>query len=390
MTSETSSMTTTFDLTDEQQMIRETVRKFALEEIEPIAAEIDETRRFPMETWRKMAELGLCGIPISEEYGGAGLDTLSYIIAVEEISRVCASTGLTLAAHVSLGTYPIYAWGSESLKRKYVPALASGEELGGYGLTEPGAGSDSGGTKTTAVRKGDRYVLNGRKCFITNATYAKSLICTAVTDPSKGAKGISAFVVERAFPGFSIEKGEVKLGMRGSDWASLVFEDCEVPAENVVGPEGEGFKTFMKTLDGGRISIGALALGIAQGAMDKAVAFANERVTFGKKLHEHQAVAFKLADMAVQVEAARHLVYHAARLKDAGRPFGRESAIAKLYASEAAMKVAYDAIQIYGGNGYSREYPVERYLRDAKLCTIGEGTSEIQRLVISRALLKSL
>jgi butyryl-CoA dehydrogenase len=390
MTSETSSMTTTFDLTDEQQMIRETVRKFALEEIEPIAAEIDETRRFPMETWRKMAELGLCGIPISEEYGGAGLDTLSYIIAVEEISRVCASTGLTLAAHVSLGTYPIYAWGSEGLKRKYVPALASGEELGGYGLTEPGAGSDSGGTKTTAVRKGDRYVLNGRKCFITNATYAKSLICTAVTDPSKGAKGISAFVVERAFPGFSIEKGEVKLGMRGSDWASLVFEDCEVPAENVVGPEGEGFKTFMKTLDGGRISIGALALGIAQGAMDKAVAFAAERVTFGKKLHEHQAVAFKLADMAVQVEAARHLVYHAARLKDAGRPFGRESAIAKLYASEAAMKVAYDAIQIYGGNGYSREYPVERYLRDAKLCTIGEGTSEIQRLVISRALLKNL
>ncbi|MBK9385459.1 MAG: acyl-CoA dehydrogenase [Planctomycetes bacterium] len=383
-------MTTTFDLTDEQQMIRETVRKFALEEIEPIAAEIDETRRFPMETWRKMAELGLCGIPISEEYGGAGLDTLSYIIAVEEISRVCASTGLTLAAHVSLGTYPIYAWGSESLKRKYVPALASGEELGGYGLTEPGAGSDSGGTKTTAVRKGDRYVLNGRKCFITNATYAKSLICTAVTDPSRGAKGISAFVVERAFPGFSIEKGEVKLGMRGSDWASLVFEDCEVPAENVVGPEGEGFKTFMKTLDGGRISIGALALGIAQGAMDKAVAFANERVTFGKKLHEHQAVAFKLADMAVQVEAARHLVYHSARLKDAGRPFGRESAMAKLYASEAAMKVAYDAIQIYGGNGYSREYPVERYLRDAKLCTIGEGTSEIQRLVISRAMLKSL
>jgi alkylation response protein AidB-like acyl-CoA dehydrogenase len=390
MTSETSSMTTTFDLTDEQQMIRETVRKFAVEEIEPIAAEIDETRRFPMETWRKMAELGLCGIPISEEYGGAGLDTLSYIIAVEEISRVCASTGLTLAAHVSLGTYPIYAWGSESLKRKYVPALASGQELGGYGLTEPGAGSDSGGTKTTAVRKGDRYVLNGRKCFITNATYAKSLICTAVTDPSKGAKGISAFVVERAFKGFSIEKGEVKLGMRGSDWASLVFEDCEVPAENVVGPEGEGFKTFMKTLDGGRISIGALALGIAQGAMDKAVAFANERVTFGKKLHEHQAVAFKLADMAMQVEAARHLVYHSARLKDAGRPFGRESAMAKLYASEAAMKVAYDAIQIYGGNGYSREYPVERYLRDAKLCTIGEGTSEIQRLVISRALLKSL
>lgn len=383
-------MNTTFDLTDEQQMIRETVRKFALEEIEPIAAEIDETRRFPMETWKKMAELGLCGIPISEEYGGAGLDTLSYIIAVEEIARVCASTALTLAAHVSLGTYPIYAWGAESLKRKYVPGLASGEAMGGYGLTEPGAGSDSGGTKTTAIRKGDRYVLNGRKCFITNATYAQSLICTAVTDPSQGPKGISAFVVESAFPGFSVEKGEVKLGMRGSDWASLVFEDCEVPAENIVGPEGEGFKTFMKTLDGGRISIGALGLGIAQGAMDKALAFTNERSTFGKKLHQHQAVAFKLADMAVQVDAARHLVYHSARLKDLGRPFGRESAIAKLYSSEAAMKVAYEAIQIFGGNGYSREYPVERYLRDAKLCTIGEGTSEIQRLVISRAMLRDL
>lgn len=383
-------MMTAFDLSEEQQMIRETVRKFAVEELEPIAGAIDEEHRFPMESWKKMAELGLTGIPISEEYGGAGLDTLSYILAVEEIARVCASTSLTLAAHVSLGTYPIYAWGTEELKRKYVPALASGAELGGYGLTEPGAGSDSGGTRTTAVRDGDSYVLNGRKCFITNASYARTLICTAVTDPGLGAKGISAFVVERDFPGFSVEKGEVKLGMRGSDWASLVFEDCRVPASNMVGPPGEGFKTFMKTLDGGRISIGALSLGIAQGALDKALRYADERETFGKKLHEHQAVAFKLADMETQVSAARHLVYHAARLKDAGRPFGRESAIAKLYASEAAMKVSYDAIQIYGGNGYSREYPVERYLRDAKLCTIGEGTSEIQRLVISRALVRGL
>ena len=382
------SFQTAFDLTEEQQMIRETVRKFAVEDVEPIAAELDRDQRFATETWEKMKELGLTGIPISEEYGGAGLNSLAYIIAVEEISRVCASTALGYAAHVSLGTYPIYAWGSDELRQKYVPSLASGEHMGAYGLTEPGAGSDAGGTKTMATRDGADYVLNGRKCFITNANYAQTFICTAVTEPGVGAKGISAFVVERDMPGFLIEKGEEKLGMRGSDWGSLVFESCRVPAANMVGPEGQGFATFMKTLDGGRISIGALGLGIAQGAYDKAMEHAQIRKTFGKPLAEHQAVGFKLATMATEIEAARHLVYHAARLKDAGRPFGKESAMAKLYSSEVAMRACYEAIQIYGGVGYSREYPVERYLRDAKLCTIGEGTSEIQRLVIARMLLK--
>ncbi|MCB9883420.1 MAG: acyl-CoA dehydrogenase [Planctomycetes bacterium] len=381
-------MQTAFDLTEEQQMIRESVRKFALEEVEPIATEIDEHQRFATETWEKMGALGLTGIPISEEYGGAGLDTLSYILAVEELARVCASTSLSYAAHVSLGTYPIYAWGSEELKRKYVPKLASGEHMGAYGLTEPGAGSDAGGTKTMAVRDGDQYVLNGRKCFITNANYAQTFVCTAVTEPGKGAKGISAFVVERDTPGFLIEKGEVKLGMRGSDWGSLVFDDCRVPVGNMVGPEGEGFATFMKTLEGGRISIGALSLGIAQGALDKALSHAQVRQAFGKPLAAQQAVQFKLATMATEIDAARHLVYHAARLKDAGRAFGKEGAMAKLFASEVAMRASYEAIQIYGGVGYSREYPVERYLRDAKLCTIGEGTSEIQRLVIARQILK--
>jgi len=379
---------TGLDLTDEQRMLRDTVRKFAVEELEPIAAEIDRTCRFPTETWRKMADLGLCGIPISDEYGGAGLDQLSYILCIEEVARVCASTALTLAAHVSLGTYPIYAWGSEELRRKFVPDLASGRALGAYGLTEPGAGSDSGGTKTTAVRKGDVYVLNGRKCFITNAHFASTFICTAVTDPTKGVKGISAFVVPKDTPGFLVEPGEEKLGMRGSDWGSLVFDDCKIPAGYLLGEEGSGFSTFMKTLDGGRVSIGALGLGIAQGALDKALAYAQQRVTFGKKLAEHQAVSFKLATMATDVEAARHLVYHAARLKQRGVPYTKESAMAKLFSSEVAMRVTYEAIQIHGGNGYSSEYPLERYWRDAKLCTIGEGTSEIQRMVISRQLLR--
>lgn len=383
------SLVTGLDLTDEQRMLVETVRDFAASEVEPIAGEIDRNHRFPLETWKKMVELGITGIPISAEYEGAGLGTLAYILVVEELAKVCASTALTLAAHVSLGTYPIYAWGSEELRRRYVPDLASGRAMGAYGLTEPGAGSDSGGTKTMAVRKGDRYVLNGRKCFITNANFAQTFICTAVTEPGKGAKGISAFVVERSTKGFHVEKGEEKLGMRGSDWASLVFEDCEVPAGNMVGPEGEGFRTFMKTLDGGRISIGALALGIAEGSLIKAAAYSKQRIAFGKPLADQQAVAFKIATMATEIEAARHLVYHAARLKDAGLPFSKESAMAKLYASEVAMRASYEAIQIFGGNGYSQEYPVERYWRDAKLCTIGEGTSEIQRLVISRQVLKA-
>ena len=375
------------DLSEDQRMIRDMVREFAESEVAPIAAEIDENHRFPQEIWKKIVELGLPGIPFPESVGGSGGDTLAYILAVEEISKVCGSTGLTLAAHVSLGTYPIFAWGSDDMRADYVPRLIAGEYMGAYGLTEPNAGSDAGSTLTTAEDAGDHWVLNGTKCFCTNANYAGTFIVTAVTDKSRGARGISAFVVPRDIKGFSVEKGEQKLGMRGSDWASLVFDDAHLPKDHLLGPPGEGFITFMKTLDGGRISIGALALGIAQGAFECARKYATEREAFGKPLSKQQAVRFKLSDMALQLEAARHLVYHAARLKDMGEPYSREAAMAKLFASEAAMRITYDAIQIYGGFGYSREYPVERMWRDAKLCTIGEGTSEIQRLVIARHIL---
>ena len=380
---------TGFDLTEDQRMIRDMVREFAENEVKPIAHDIDENHRFPTETWEKIVELGLPGIPFSEDVGGAEGGTLAYCLAVEELGRVCGSTGLTFAAHVSLGTYPIYAWGGDHLKELYVPKLIAGEYMGAYGLTEPGAGSDSGATRTTARREGDEWVLNGRKCFITNANHAGVFIVTATVDRSLGSKGICAFVVPRDTPGFSLEKGEVKLGMRGSDWASLVFEDARIPADHLLGPEGEGFKTFMKTLEGGRISIGALSLGIAQGAYEEAARYATEREAFGKHLSDLQAVQFKLATMATEIEAARHLVYHAARLKDAGQPFGRAASIAKLHASETSMKVTYDAIQVFGGYGFSREYPVERMWRDAKLCVIGEGTSEIQRLIIGRDVIRN-
>jgi len=376
------------DLSEEHRMIRETVRSFAEKECEPIAADIDRTGRFPIENWRKMADLGLAGIPFPEEIGGAGLDTLAYCIAIEELARVCASTALTLAAHTSLGTTPIYAFGAKELKERYVPPLASGRVLGAYGLTEPGAGSDAGGTKTTAVADGKVYRLRGRKCFITNANHAGTFVVTAVTNADKGTKGISAFVVEREFPGFAVEKGEEKLGMRGSDWGSLVFDDCEVPAGNRIAPEGEGFAAFMKTLEGGRISIGSLAVGIAQGAFERALAHSEQREAFGGPLSKLQAIQFKLADMATSIHAARLLCTDAARRKDRGLPFGREASMAKLFASEIAMRVTYEAIQVLGGYGYSSEYPVERYYRDAKLCTIGEGTSEIQRLIIARHLLR--
>ncbi len=377
-----------FDLTEDQRMIQEMVRDFARNEVAPKAMEIDENHRFPEDTWKKIVELGLPGIPFSEELGGSDGGTLAYCLAVEEISRVCGSTGLTLAAHVSLGTYPIYAWGGDKLRGMYVPKLIAGEYMGAYGLTEPGAGSDSGATLTTATLDGDEYVLNGRKCFCTNANYAGTVIITAVTDKSLGSRGISAFVVPRETVGYSLEPGEKKLGMRGSDWASLVFEDARIPRDHLLGPEGEGFKTFMKTLEGGRISIGALGLGIAQGAYDCALKYAKEREAFGKTLADQQAVQFKLANMVVEIEAARHLVYHAARLKDAGENYGPAASIAKLYSSEVAMRVSYDAIQIYGGYGFSREYPVERMWRDAKLCTIGEGTSEVQRMIIARNALR--
>ncbi len=376
-----------FDLSEEQRMIRDMVREFAIDEVAPIAAEIDANHRFPKETFQRMAELGILGIPFSEDVGGSGGDTLSYVLAVEEVAKVCGSTGLTLAAQVSLGTYPIYAWGGDHLRNMYVPKLIAGEYMGAYGLTEPGAGSDAGSTLTTAVRDGDEWVLNGRKCFCTNANHSGTFIVTAVTDKKLGARGISAFVVPLGVEGFFLEPGEKKLGMRGSDWGSLVFQDARIPADHVLGPPGEGFVTFMKTLDGGRISIGALALGIAQGAYDCALGYAKEREAFGGVLADLQSVRFKLADMEVQIAAARHMVYHAARLKDLGQSFSKEAAMAKLHASEVGMKVTYDAIQIYGGMGYSREYPVERMWRDAKLCTIGEGTSEIQRLVIARQIL---
>lgn len=376
-----------FDLTEDQRMIQEMVREFAENEVAPKAKEVDAEHRFDKGTYDKMVELGLTGIPFSEELGGADSGTLAYILAVEEVSRVCGSTGLTLAAQVSLGTYPIYKWGGE-LAKEYVPRLISGEYMGAYGLTEPNAGSDSGGTQTTATEDGDEWVINGRKCFITNANYAGTFIVTAAYDKSLGPKGIGAFVVPRDTPGFELEKADHKLGMRGSDWASLVFQDARIPKDHLLGPKEEGFATFMKTLEGGRISIGALSLGIAQGAYEEAVKYAKTREAFGKPLAAQQAVAFKLADMQVQIEASRHLVYHAARLKDAGEVFGPAASIAKLHASETAMKVTYEAIQIHGGYGYTREYPVERMWRDAKLCVIGEGTSEIQRLIISRNILR--
>ena len=387
---ETSPLATNLDLSEEQEMIRDTVRRFSEEVIAPRAAESDEACTFNLEAWKGMCELGLPGLPIGEEWGGAGMDTLSYILAVEEIAKVCASTALSYAAHVSLGTYPIYAWGTEELKQKYLPGLCSGEYMGAYGLTEPNAGSDSGGTQTTAVREGDHYVVNGRKCFITNGSYAKSFIITAQTDKSLGSKGIVALVLDSEMEGFQIEPGETKLGMRASDWVNLVFQDCRVPVANLLGTQEEGFATFMKTLEGGRISIGALGVGIAQGALDAALRYSTEREQFGKPLARHQAVAFKLADMHTETMAARHLVYHAARMKDLGRPFGTDASMAKYFASEACMRATYEAIQVYGGNGFSREYPVERMYRDAKLCTIGEGTSEIQKLIISRAILSEL
>jgi butyryl-CoA dehydrogenase len=374
------------ELTEEQTMVRDMVREFAVKEVESIAAEIDETQRFPEETVKRMSELGLMGIPIPEEYGGSGGDYVSYILAVEELSRVCGSTGITLAAHYSLGLSPIWEFGTEGQKRKYVSDLASGKKMGTFGLTEPNAGSDAAGTQTTAVRKGNEWIINGTKQFITNATYTGTCVITAMIDKSRGARGIGSFILEKGMPGFRAGKKEDKLGLRGSDTAELIMEDVHVPAENQLGDLESGFKYFMKTLDAGRISIGALALGIAQGALDKALAYAQERKQFGKYLSEHQQIQFMLSDMATEIQAARHLVYHAARLKQRKELHSMEGAMAKLYASEAAYRATKNAVQILGANGYSREYPVERYMRDAKLCEIGEGTSEIQRIVIARRL----
>ena len=367
---------------------RKEIREFAEKEIEPKAQEADEKAQFPYENIKKVAQLGLLGMVVPPEYSGTGIDTLKYAIAVEELSRVCGSTGITVAAHNSLAISPLYLFGSEEQKKKYIPPLAKGEKLGAFGLTEPDAGSDAGGTKTTVVLKGDSYVINGSKCFITNASVAETFVITAVTDKTKGTKGISSFVLEKGMKGFTVGKKENKMGIRGSDTATLHFEDLKVPRENLLGKEGEGFKQFLVTLDSGRISIGAMALGIAQGAFEKALKYAKETTQFEKPLIESQAIQFKLADMATQIEAARHLIYHAAFLEDRGQKYVKESAMAKLFASEIGRFVTYEAIQIFGEYGYSRRYPVERYLRDVKLCEIGEGTSEIQRLVIFRELIK--
>ena len=390
--------------------VREMVRQFARDEVAPVAARLDAESEFLWDNVQKMGELGLMGVPWSEELGGAGLDTISFMIAIEELAKVDASTGLTISAHTTLGTSPIVNFGSDAQRARYVPLLASGKVLGGFGLTEPDAGSDAGGTRTTAVRKGDRYILNGTKRFITHGSVGEIFIVTAVTDASRGTKGISSFILTKetadlartkelgighddslaAMPGFRAGKKEDKLGWRSSDTAELIMEDVEVPAENLVGTEGNGFVNFMKTLDAGRIGIAALSLGIAEGAYEEAVRYAAQRKQFGKSISEFQGIAFQLADMATEIEAGKHLMFHAAWLSQNGRPYAKEAAMAKLFCSELAMRATTKAIQVHGGYGYTKDYPVERMFRDAKICEIGEGTSEIQRMVISRQVLKEL
>src|SRR5690349_473293 len=375
-------------LSEEHLQVRETASRFASEVVAPRAAAIDRSGEFPHDTFKQMAELGFLGLPFPEEYGGAGLDTRANLIAVEEISAACASTGISLAAHVSLGTAPIYYAGTEEQKRRFVPRLASGEILGAFGLTEPNAGSDAAGTQTTAVRENGGWRVNGTKIYITNGSVAGTVVFTAKTDKSKGTKGISSFIVNTDTPGFKVGKHEKKMGLRSSDTVELHFENLYVPAEQLLGDEGKGFSQFLSTLAGGRISIGAMSLGIAQGAYDVAVKYAMERKQFGKPIAEFQAVQFMLSDMALKIQAARHLVYDAAWRKDNGLPYQKEGAMAKLFASEASTWCADRAIQIHGGMGYMREMRVERFYRDAKLMEIGEGTSEIQRIVIAKNLLK--
>jgi len=377
-----------FQLTEEQDMLRNMVRDFAINEVEPGAAERDEEERFDRGIFNAMAELGLTGIPFPEEYGGVGAEYISYAIAVEELSRVCASTGVTLSAHVSLCSWPIYNYGTKEQKEKYLAPLAAGEKIGAFGLTEPLAGSDASATKTTAVLDGDQWILNGTKIFITNGGEADTYVITAMTDKSQGNRGISVFIVEKGLPGFSFGKKEAKMGIRSSTTMELVFENCRIPKENLLGKLGQGFKIALSTLNGGRIGIGAQAVGIAQGALDAAIKYSKERVQFNQPIANFQAIQFMLADMATKIEAARLLVYRAAYLESNGLPFSKEAAMAKLFASETAMEVTTKAVQIFGGYGYSREYPVERMMRDAKITEIYEGTSEVQRIVISSQLLK--
>ena len=395
---------------EQQLAVRNMVREFARDEVAPIAGHFDESQDFPWETVKRMADLGLLGVPWPEELGGAGLDYLSYIITIHELAKVDASHAITVSAHTTLGTSPIVNFGSREQKELYVPLLASGQVLGGFGLTEPAAGSDAGGTKTTAVRRNGHFVLNGSKIFITHGGVGEIFVVTAVTDPSKGTKGITSFIVTKEntdlegaarhgfghadslkpTKGFRAGKKENKLGWRASDTRELILEDAEVPVENMLGQEGQGFTNFMKTLDSGRIGIAALSLGIAEGAFEESLKYASVRKQFGKPIAEFQGIQFQLSDMATEIEAGKHLTYHAAWLAMNGQPFAKQAAMAKLFCSELAMRATIKAIQIHGGYGYTKDYPVERMMRDAKICEIGEGTSEIQRLVIARHLLKEL
>jgi len=395
---------------EQHHQVREMVRQFARDEVAPVAARHDADATFPWENIRKMGELGLLGIPWPEDLGGAGLDLLSYMIVIQELAKVDASHGLTVSAHTTLGTSPIVRFGTDAQKKRYVPVLASGRVMGGFGLTEPDAGSDAGGTKTTAVRKGDRYVVNGTKRFITHGGVGEIFVVTAVTTPGTKTDGISSFILTKhtndpkgasaagvghdaslpAMKGFRAGKKEDKLGWRASDTSELIMEDVEVPAENLLGKEGEGFKNFMRTLDSGRVGIAALSLGIAEGAFEEALKYASTRKQFGQPIAQFQGIQFQLSDIATEIEAGKHLMFHAAWLAQNGKPFSREAAMAKLFCSELAMRATIKAIQVHGGYGYTKDYPVERMMRDAKICEIGEGTSEIQRIVIARHLLKEL
>ncbi len=379
-----------FDLTEEQHIIRRTVRDFAEKEIIPRAKYVDETGEFPAETFRKMGELGLMGLPFSAEFGGADVDSVSTAIAIEEVSRACGSTGLTYAAHLGLGCAPLAMFGTQEQKEQFLTPAAQGQHLGAFGLTEPHAGSDAGSTRTTAVLEGDQWVINGSKMWITNAPMAGHVIATAVTDKDKGKHGISAIIIPQGAPGMTFGKHEPKMGLRGSVSTAITFENVRVPKVNLLGERGKGFIQFLQVLDGGRVGIGAMSIGLAQAAYEAAVSYAREREAFGKPIGAFQSISNMIADMNVGLEAARLLIYQAAWLKDQGRPYTREAAIGKLYASEAAERICRDAIQIFGGYGYSQEFPVERYYRDVRLLTIGEGTSEILRGVISHRALGKL
>ena len=403
-------MDDTLYFSEQHLAVRDMVRDFARSAVAPVARELDAKGKFPWENVKRMGELGLLGVPWPEDLGGAGLDLMAYLLAIHEMAKVDASHAITISAHTTLGTSPIVNYGTDAQRERFVPILASGRVLGGFGLTEPSAGSDAGGTRTRAVRDGDVYVLNGSKIFITHGGVGEIFVVTAVTDPSQGTKGISSFILTKEtcdiatvrelgighdpslvpMPGFRSGKKEDKLGWRASDTRELVFEDVEVPAENLLGEEGEGFVNFMRTLDSGRVGIAALSLGIAEGAYEEAVKYASVRRQFGRAISEFQGISFQLADMAMEIEAGKHLTYHAAWLAMQGKPFGKQAAMAKLYCSELAMRATIKAIQVHGGYGYTKDYPVERMMRDAKICEIGEGTSEIQRMVIARHILKEL